>query len=400
MDRSELSPSGFNVLWYSSVACFVTRYQYRFGVRTTADDMPASQLGDIDSDAIWPIISSAGLLFLQLMQYSMTVCQLQARVVLIWWSAIVWAGIICTVKPQVTDYDVYTVMTKTTCFTTFNPSHCLPTHSLLSKPLYSLDYWEACHCLSTCSELNGPSAPFRTGSGMVPYLFSFRDPSYLHTQRRIFYVIVVGWSLLCWNLIFCLLAGFLKEEWSQKKASIELFNFLYSQGSFTTSVTWRRLRFWIAKWITLANHFIVLAASCFAWPVFVLNVVVNENWLNNIPFSEPARTVGQWAPWASLALGVIGAIIRYYDRRATTRSLWEYACSLLRIYLRLRSTRALGPAGFSALLRSSLGFIMRQARYLLMIIWVPGVVETQRLMEEIDALNPQLHHPLACTAPV
>lgn len=329
----------------AAVHAFLLMLRFKFGrlpepLPETYEEAvhPASSLGDIDMDAIWMVLRSAGIMLTPLLNWSSTVRRLQARPILVWWGLLVFVGCICAMTASIRRYDVPYRLAVTTCYTRTGSPRC--GHDLSLRDDFFLDttYWEACKCEDTCgSGLNATDAksPYRTGSSMVPWLWApeskRRKP--VHDFEHINH-----WAVL--PILILMTITLVQVQRSPGQTRNSIFRMMHAKAAPSGASSVRRRLGLHAARLAAASYYLAVALISAICPLFFIGTMISgELELSTYPVNEPPRTVGQWAPWTQAGLVVAGSLIQRYNAK-----LGKFVRLCANRVLRLNSNSAFIPA--------------------------------------------------------
>lgn len=291
--------------------------------------------GDVDVFGIYPILSAAAIMLTPILNWSVSVRENEAEIVVVYWGALVVAALVPAwvysnyIKDWWMDFPISFVLCPTSAAVT-HPD-CNPTIN------FTVESYNYCQCVDFCGLL-GPSTPLRKHANMVPAL-GRKISELANTSRPLQNLDSFNKFVLVFIVVQGIL-GLLESQFTQAQVRNLVFRVLYAeprdfiillfegerqekllkklgmQNASTkpqTSLRWR-LQFQIARLIAAAFFIFALFFAILAIAVFVTNVVTNEINVASWPVSEYSDAVGAWSIWVSAALVLIAAIlVRYHE---------------------------------------------------------------------------------------
>ncbi|KAL9599314.1 MAG: hypothetical protein Q9219_003941 [cf. Caloplaca sp. 3 TL-2023] len=301
--------SGTAAIHALSLASRFNFKQYDGGIHD--DNVLAAELGDLDMNAIWVIVSSGCLMLTPIINWSTTIRK-HARVITVYWGLLLFTGLIVSMIALWGGHHPYMELGLATCFEQHDPVECDRTAAVDQYQFFNppKEFWLDCNCVDTCDQVK---SSIRVGTSMTPYVspaksleIAAREPfSRIQKLNEFFIIFVLVQGVL----------GLLQSHWSQRNVRNSLFTRL-APGENVQPSTSTGAQFMSAKVFAAAFYLfsVIMAICCPAF--FVINLVIQETLLFNYPISEPYSSVGQWSSWTSLGLAVAAAFIDKFHRPA------------------------------------------------------------------------------------
>ncbi|KAI9802087.1 MAG: hypothetical protein M1833_002008 [Piccolia ochrophora] len=292
------------------------RYDYKPYSGSVHDPtMPANELGDLDMNAIWLILSSGCIMLTPLLNWSTTIRReiKNMRAIMIWWGFLVFAGLVCAMVATYTEHHPYMVQALATCFEGdgSNPK-CNAAEAQDQTLVYRppKEFWQECNCVDTCSQVSG-NAPFRTGTNLTPFISPTKA---MEITGTVPFNRIVDFNQFC--MIFVTVQGILgliQCRMSQRAVRNSIFRFLSPKNREGRPLsTTSKFRPFAAKWIALITYVFAIVMAVVSPAIFIINLIIHEILLTVIPVADPEHSVGQWSSWVSLGLAVVAAVISEY----------------------------------------------------------------------------------------
>lgn len=245
---------------------------------------------------------------------SSTLRRLKARIVIIYWTALIGFGILFAVcKRWRAPYTPYWASAAAICSGT--PDQNLHMTENVGLKIIESHLWSTHNCTTQCGVLN-PDLILRAGAQLVPIYqpeFPNSDITYLNLRIKgnLRMVLISFTPLGILEFIYAVASG------GRHPREIRDSLCLYLDGK-------KQSRFWRALAVSAAFCVYIFATSSLILCPFLFVAVcfLNEVGMLYLPHDEVPAAVGQWSPYISTALVISAAIISKYGD-AWHENIWR-----------------------------------------------------------------------------
>lgn len=297
----------------ASVHAFALLLRYRYHTPTLRNldwiYLPPKELGDIDLQAIFPILVAGSIMLTPILSFSTTVRQHEAHSVIIFWGVLLFCAMVPTFVIVIKGVVPSVILSQLSTCALDAAKGCTFENLSVTNNGVSLDLYNKCNCTDTCGKFHWPRwhvrstnsnlgafdlphTPLRHNQGASALLIS-DTIDILTGSELVNSLFLVNCLFLLWIIAQGIL-GLIENQWDQTTVR----NWAFRTFAGTTPKKRRtafgsRLRYYIGK--TVAGYYFLIAiAVAFICPfVFVSSVIINEFSTWSWPVSESEDAVGQ-----------------------------------------------------------------------------------------------------------
>ena len=321
---------GRDIWWLIAGAlAAVTTYAGSAAIHGMAFAISGAPSGELDSLPLMLIISSGCLAVSPMLNWSATIRKFRTRSILLWWNLLlVVAYYAIFFSPQGgTGFELPSALSPSSlgpdCDLSWFPdfesslSSTSITQSFNESFLARYNCTNPCYAQTASVLFRDPSTAFLLN---VESLFIDEGAAETIFQQAVFPMQEF------FTMGVCPFQGayiFVSGGASPRQARNALFRFIVNRRFWKW---WRPLRsvaVVTGAILAVVLYICAVVTMVLVPPVFILNIVSGELYLTAYPESDPLYGVGQWSPWASIALALLAAVLnRYWPSRAFRPVRW------------------------------------------------------------------------------
>lgn len=142
----------------ASVHAFALLLRYRYHTPTLSNlewiQMPPKELGDIDLQAIFPILVAGSIMLTPILTFSTTVRKHEAHAVVIFWGVLVFCALVPTFVIVIKGVTPSVILSQLSTCTLDAAKGCTFENLSVIQNGWSLDLYNKCNCSDTCGEFS------------------------------------------------------------------------------------------------------------------------------------------------------------------------------------------------------------------------------------------------------
>ena len=290
---------------YSGVAAI-------YGMAAAAQRTP--RVFERDSGVVWNILTTSILLAIPLLNWSSTIRRLHARTIMIYWVVLIFIGA-CSIYAA----GLKEVLPPTSTMTCTRGPDIPPLH--IWPPYTHIDqqFLQTYSCSNPCTNITYENV-FRTPADQtLPTLWNLISPPLPDPQSAEMMVFLsvsseakgyIAAIIGCQGLLYIGITGRRSPQEFRNLITYKIMR--YAGRNLRSRQIWRAF----SKTIALLCYIWMVLVLVICPPVALLAIVDSEIGYWNQVESEPFTAIGQWSPWAAVALTVAAAVISKYHARA------------------------------------------------------------------------------------
>ncbi|CAF9943815.1 MAG: hypothetical protein ALECFALPRED_001399 [Alectoria fallacina] len=299
----------------ASVHAFALLLRYRYHTPTLKNldwiYLPPKELGDIDLQAIFPILVAGSIMLTPILLFSTTVREHEAHSVIIFWGVLVYCAMVPTFAIVIKGVVPSVILSQLSTCALDVAKGCTFENLSVTNNGVSLNLYNRCNCTDTCGAFDLPHTPLRHNQGASALLIS--DTIDILTGSKLVIGLFVANSMFLLWITGQGILGLIQNQWDQVTVRNWAFRtFAGSTPKRDRTTFGSKLRYYFGKTVA-GYYFLIVIAVAFICPfVFVSSVIINEIITWSWPVSESEDAVGQWSTWVSACFVIIAAIIQKY----------------------------------------------------------------------------------------
>ena len=297
----------------ASVHAFALLLRYRYHTPTLKNldwiYLPPKELGDIDLQAIFPILVAGSIMLTPILLFSTTVREHEAHSVIIFWGVLVYCAMVPTFAIVIKGVVPSVILSQLSTCALDVAKGCTFENLSVTNNGVSLNLYNRCNCTDTCGKFSCsisqgsradlnlgafdlPHTPLRHNQGASALLIS--DTIDILTGSKLVIGLFVANSMFLLWITGQGILGLIQNQWDQVTVRNWAFRtFAGSTPKRDRTTFGSKLRYYFGKTVA-GYYFLIVIAVAFICPfVFVSSVIINEIITWSWPVSESEDAVGQ-----------------------------------------------------------------------------------------------------------